>query len=223
MISKLRRALERLPARGGGLSLDTGVAFFPVLLEPPLTNWLFCFSVFCWLGGAEWLDSACLDLLLKRPPLEVCRGSFTAAFLELLGGNYENLSSLFKFLIDNKLIFVSVKNTSIYIWINSTNLSFSSTSDSSSSNSSSSSSSDSSTSSSDSSSSSSSSESTEERWREFMRWERCLGRHSGQNQSSVGTVWEAKPPCYAFGHSNASQMLEKHFSKKCTFSFGRTQ
>lgn len=51
--SKLRRALERLPARGGGLPLDTGVAFFPELLGPPLTEMLVCLGVFCWLCGVE--------------------------------------------------------------------------------------------------------------------------------------------------------------------------
>lgn len=45
--SRLRRALERLPARGGGLPLDTGVAFFPEFLEPPLlADWL-CLGVLC--------------------------------------------------------------------------------------------------------------------------------------------------------------------------------
>lgn len=51
--SRLRRALERLPARGGGFPLDTGMDFFPEFLEPPLlADWL-CLGVLCCERGVE--------------------------------------------------------------------------------------------------------------------------------------------------------------------------
>ncbi len=51
--SKLRRALERLPARGGGLPLDTGVDFLPEFLEPPLLAGWLCLGVLCCERGVE--------------------------------------------------------------------------------------------------------------------------------------------------------------------------
>lgn len=51
--SRLRRALERLPARGGGLPLDTGVDFFPEFLEPPLLAGWLCLGVLCCERGVE--------------------------------------------------------------------------------------------------------------------------------------------------------------------------
>lgn len=87
--SKLRRALERFPARDGGLPLDTGVAFFPEFLELPLLAGWLCLGVFCCERDVELADSACFDLLFERPPLLFCRGSLTAAFFGTLLNNWE--------------------------------------------------------------------------------------------------------------------------------------
>lgn len=92
--SRLRRALERLPARGGGLPLDTEMDFFPEFLEPPLlADWL-CLGVLCCERGLEWPDSACFDLVFKRPPLLLWSGSLMASFLDTLLNKWKKENNL---------------------------------------------------------------------------------------------------------------------------------